>query len=134
MIQENFILNKHDAMPGNMSTRFRANGIVALPGCEKPIVARIYDLAADGMSFLHVNDQGIATTETVMDILVFDAQSDEEFLISQIKGRVKSKELIADPENKAQIWRFCIEFADLDSEQQQELATCLDLALNRYLE
>lgn len=134
MIQENFILNRQDLIPGGMSTRFRANGIVALPGCEKPIVARIYDLAADGMSFLHVNDQGIAASETVMDILIFDAQSDDEFLISQIKGCVKSKELIADPENKAPIWRFSVEFADLDFEHRQVLETCLSLVLNRYLD
>jgi hypothetical protein len=86
------------------------------------------------MSFLHVNDQGIATSETMMDILIFDAQSDDEFLISQIKGRVKSKELIADPENKAPIWRFSVEFSDLDFENRQILETCLGLALNRYLD
>ena len=133
MIQENIVFHKRNVVSRRISTRFRANGIVALPGGIKPIVARVYDIATDGMSFLHVNDQGITSSAIKMDILIFDVQSDDEFFISLIKGRVKSKELVTDPENKAPIWLFNVEFLDLDAGHRQALKTCVRLVINGSL-
>lgn len=134
MIQGNRIAQNQDVISRRISTRFRANGIVALPGFEKPIVARVYDIATNGVSFLHVNEQGITSSEIEMDILIFDIQSDDEFFINQIKGRVKSKELVADPQNKAPIWLFSVEFVDLDAKHSRDLITCVGLALNGSLD
>lgn len=133
MIQEHIAFHKQNVVSRRTSKRFRANGIVALPNGEKPIVARVYDIATDGMSFLHVNDQGIASSAIKMDILIFDVQSDDEFFISLIKGRVISKERITDPENKAPIWLFRVEFLDLDASHRQALKTCVRLAINGSL-
>lgn len=86
------------------------------------------------MSFLHVNEQGIVGDDIKMEILIYDVQSNDEFLISQINGRVKSKNLISDPTDNEPIWRFSVEFLDLDATQRQTLKTCLGLALNSCLD
>ncbi|KJS01170.1 MAG: hypothetical protein VR65_09705 [Desulfobulbaceae bacterium BRH_c16a] len=99
-------------------------------GCEKPVVARINDIGTGGVSFLHVHDREIADSEIKMDILIFDVQSDDELLISHLEGQVKSKELVSDPDSKAPVWRFSVEFRDLDARHRQTLSTCLRQGLN----
>jgi hypothetical protein len=92
------------------SNRLRINGIVALTSFEKPVVTRIYDIAPGGVSFLHTNEIYISDNEFKMDILIFDNLTDFEYLINQAHGRVKSRNLVSDPKNKAPIWRFSVEF------------------------
>lgn len=95
--------------------RFRPNGIVALTTLEQPIVTNICDIASGGVAFWHQNERDITNSEFKMDILIFDCQTYFEYFIGQAKGRVKSKELVSDPENKTASWRFGVEFLDLDS-------------------
>lgn len=82
---------------------------------------------------MHIHDRDIADSEIKMDILIFDVQSDDELLISHLEGQVKSKELVADPDSRAPIWRFSVEFRDLDVRYRQTLSTCLRLGLNGCL-
>lgn len=97
------------------SIRSRLNGIVALTSLEQPVVATIYDIAPGGVSFLHANERDITNNKFKMDILIFDCQTDFEYFIGQVKGRVKSKELVSEPKSNTPIWRFGVEFLDLDS-------------------
>ncbi len=97
------------------SLRFRVKGIVALTNFEQPVVTNIFDIASGGVSFLHAREQDIPNKEFKMDILIFDSQTDLEYFISQIKGRIKSKDLVIDPKSKEPRWRFSVEFVDLDS-------------------
>lgn len=134
MIGENFQLPKQASTSRRISTRIRANGIVAVTtGLGKPVVARINDIGTGGVSFLHVHDREIANSELKMDILIFDVLSDDELLISHLEGQVKSKELVSDPDSSAPIWRFSVEFRDLDAMHRQTLSTCLSLGLNGCL-
>lgn len=114
------------------SIRFRPNGIVVLTSFEKPVVTNIYDIAPGGVSFLHANERDITSSEFKMDILIFDAQTDFEYFIGQVKGRVKSRELVTDPRSNEPIWLFVVEFVDLDSLKQSFLQTfcCLERTTN----
>ena len=103
------------------SKRLRTNGIVALTCFEKLVVNNIYDIAEGGVSFLQANENEISKSEFEMDILIYDGLTDFEYLISRIKGRVKWKGLVFDPEIDRPIWRFNVEFTDLDGSQQYKL-------------
>ena len=94
------------------SVRFRVTGIVALTNFEQPVVTTICDIAPGGVSFFHAGEKDITNNEFKMDILIFDSQTDRECFISQIKGRIKSKNLVVDPKSKEPRWRFSIEFLD----------------------
>ncbi len=105
------------------SIRFKPNGIVAFSTIERPIVTNIHDLAVGGVSFFHHNERVITKNEFKMDILIFDNQTDFEYFIGQIKGRIISREMISDPLRSAQNWRFSVKFLNLDSLQQSMLQT-----------
>ena len=105
------------------STRFKINGIVALTSFAKPIVTNIYDIAPDGVSFLHDNAWDICNNQFKMDILIFDNHSDSEYFISQVTGRVKSRKLVTDLKSNKPVWLFGVDFIDFDSSHQKMLQT-----------
>lgn len=105
------------------STRFKINGIVALTSFAKPIVTNIYDIAPDGVSFLHANTWDICNNQFKMDILIFDNHSDSEYFISHVTGRVTSRKLVTDLKSNAPVWLFGVDFVDFDSSNQQMLQT-----------
>lgn len=105
------------------STSCKTNGIVALTSFAKPVVANIYDIAPDGVSFLHANAWDICNNQFKMDILIFDSHSDSEYFISHVTGRVKSRELVTVLKSNTPIWRFSVEFIDFDSLNQKMLQT-----------
>ncbi len=101
--------------------RVLVNGIVALTDTAKPAVTQIYDIAPGGVSFWAANELDITESTLEMDILIFDIQTDIQFLINQVTGSMKSKILISDPINKAPTWRYSVEFVDFDRVQQKSL-------------
>ena len=103
------------------STRLRANGIVALTCFEQLVVSNIYDIAEGGVSFLQASENEISKSQFEMDILIYDGFTGFEYLISHIRGRVKWKGLVLDPEIDKPIWRFNVEFTDLDDSQRYKL-------------
>lgn len=107
--------------------RCRVSGIVVLTNSGKPVVMRIYDIAKYGVSFLHARDWSAPDVEIKMDILIFDVKSNSEHLIPQVKGRIQSTDLIADPDRKGQIWRTRVTFHGYNLLQQDDLYTFLEL-------
>ncbi len=101
--------------------RFKTHGIVALTSFEKPIAASIYDIALGGVSFITANEMEICRNEFRIEILIFNSLTDFEYLISQVMVRVIWKGLVFDPEIHKPIWRFNVEYIDLDSLQQRKL-------------
>ena len=127
---ENLANRQDTCMPGKpngcqsirrKSKRLRANGIVALTCFEKLVVSSIYDIAEGGVSFLQANENEISKSEFEMDILIYDSLTGFEYSISHIMGRVKWKSLVFGSEIHEPIWRFNIEFIDLDSLQRKKL-------------
>lgn len=105
------------------SHRTRTNGIVALINFAKPVVTKIYDISPEGVSFLYAGEIDIAEDVLHMEILIFNNLTNFEYLINQIKGHVKSKNLVADPKSKTTSWRYSVEFVDLTREQLNRLKT-----------
>lgn len=114
-----------------ISTRIPVKGIVALTGSGKPVVARIHDIGAGGLSCLHAD--GAAFSDVEMDVLLFDVRTDEEFLLPRINGRIVARELVADPRRTAPVWRYNVEFQDLHDGQRLTLKQCPGIALDRLL-
>ncbi len=113
------LLDRHHSR--RKSNRTRANGIVALTNFIKPVVTKIYDIAQGGVSFFCADETDVTESALQMDILIFDNLTNFEFLINEIKGSIKSKNLVADPKSKKPTWRYSVEFVDLDSVQQNRL-------------
>ena len=106
--------------------RIKTNGIVALTGIETPFVSLIYDLAQGGVSFLHATE--IIEEELHMDILIFDILLDFEYFINQIKGSVKGRQLVLDPKSNVPVWRYHVEFCELDNVKINLLQTFCNIA------
>lgn len=85
------------------SIRSRINGILALTSLEKLLVPNIYDISLGGLSFLHANEKDVSNSLFKMDIVIFDIQTDFEYLITGVKGWVNSKELSLEPCNRVPI-------------------------------
>ena len=126
MTENKVTLHTSDGMSRRASARIRARGVVALTSLEEPVIARSYDIAPGGVSFLHLKDLDLAGGEITMDILLFDARTDIEHFISQAKGRITWKECISDPESDETVLRFGVEFLELDFPQQDVLRSCFD--------
>ena len=109
------------------SIRFVTKGIVVLTGFEEPLVANIYDIAPGGVSFVHADQKNINNVDFKMEILIYDSKTDFDFFIGQISGRGKFMELVFDPINNLPIWRYGIEFVDINSPQHNRLQTCYSL-------
>lgn len=101
--------------------RILLNGIVALTNFAKPAVTRIYDIGPGGVSFLSVDELDCSSSALKMDILIFDIQTNFEFLINQVTGWVKGKILSTDPISRAPAWRYSVEFVLSDSIEQNKL-------------
>jgi hypothetical protein len=108
------------------STRIRAHGILTLTDLDEPIIARIFDIAPGGLSFLHLNDLSLPSGEITMDIIIFDDLTNFEYFINEAKGRIISKHCISDPEIGTPFLRFGVEFFELDSLHQDVLKACFD--------
>ncbi|TKB06361.1 PilZ domain-containing protein [Desulforhopalus sp. IMCC35007] len=109
------------------SIRFETKGIVVLTGFEEPVVANIYDIAPGGVSFVHADKKNINNVDLKMEILIYDSHTDFDYFIGQISGRGKFMELVSDPINKLPVWRYGVEFSDIDSPQHSRLQTCYSL-------
>jgi hypothetical protein len=112
-------------------TRFRANGIVMMTSFGKLVVTNIYDIAPGGVSFLSASDRDVEKSQFNMDILIFDGLSDFEYFIDQVKGRVTSKQLFSLPRINEPIWRFGVEFYDLDCSHRKMLKKFCSQAFDR---
>ena len=108
------------------SSRFKARGILTLTDLEDPIIARIFDIAPGGLSFLYPNDFNFPGREIKMDIIIFDDLTDSEYFINEAKGKITSKQCISDPENGTPFLRYGVEFLELGSLHQDVLKACCD--------
>ncbi|GAB6193378.1 hypothetical protein [Desulfocastanea catecholica] len=115
--------SSHSSGQKRKSTRLQVKGIVALTSFAKPVVTNIYDIAPDGVSFLHANAWDICSNQFKMDILIFDNHSDSEYFISHVTGRVTSRKLVTDLKSNKPVWLFGVEFIDFDSAKQEMLQT-----------
>ena len=125
IIENKARLHTYDGTCRRTSTRLRAHGVVVMKGLEKPVVATSYDIAPGGVSFVHLSDLGVVGGEIMMDILLFDTHINKEHYVSQVKGRIRWKERVFDPENEETVLRFGVEFFELDSPQRDVLRSCL---------
>lgn len=126
MPRKNIASDKHDQSCKRTSARSKANGIVALLDTDKPIVSRINNIAMGGVSFLHDEYLRLPTNEIRMDILIFDAQTDVEYFMNHVKGRIKSTECMADPQGNRPILHSSVEFLELDTFQRNILQAYFD--------
>jgi hypothetical protein len=117
--------DKQDLVSRRTAKRYRVSGIVALANSGQPVVMRLYDIARNGVSFLHASDWLSAGDEVVMDILIFDVKSNDEHFLNWVTGKVLSTDWIADPERKRPILRTRVTFQKLDVLQQEILHTFL---------
>jgi hypothetical protein len=99
-----------NGMSRRSSARIRAHGVVVMTDLEKPVVATSYDIAPGGVSFVHLSDLGVVGIEIMMDILLFDTHTNKEHSVSQVKGMIRWKERVFDPESEETILRFGVEF------------------------
>ncbi len=109
------------------SIRCAVHGIVALTNFEKPLVTNIFDISMCGVSFWSTNGETLAGKEISMDILVYDTQANFEYLISKVKGQVRSTELVPHPVSKCLTRRFGIEFFGFDSLSCTALEKCYNM-------
>jgi hypothetical protein len=117
--------DKQDTVTRRTARRYRVSGIVAMVNSGEPAVMRIYDIARNGVSFLHTGDWRAADGKIELDIVVYDINSNSEYLINKVNGWVRSTDLIVDPERNGPIWRTRVTFQRLDVLQQDILHACL---------
>lgn len=86
-------------------------------------MTNIYDITVGGVSFLHTNEKKLSDSELQMDILIFDSQTNFEYFIGPINGRITSKEQVPHPKSKSLVWRYGVEFFNLDVLNRNKLAT-----------
>jgi len=65
----------------------------------------------------------ILTTEFKMDLLIYDSQTDFDYFITRIKGKVTSKTLLDDAAFNSQVWRYGVKFLDMDNTKENLLQT-----------
>lgn len=109
------------------SNRLRTKGIVVVASFEIPVVTNILDIAPGGVSFLYANDLDIINSKIRMDILIFDGRTNFEYFITQVKGRVTSISSVNLPKSNEQVWRYGVEFLDLDISKKSILLTLFNL-------
>lgn len=117
--------DKQDSVSRRTARRYRVSGIVAIANSGEPAVMRIYDIAKNGVSFLHADDWRAADGEVEMDIVVYDINNNSEYLINKVNGWVRSTDLVADPERNGPIWRTRVTFQRLDASHIDTLHACL---------
>jgi hypothetical protein len=103
--------------------RLRARGIVVLADSHKGLVTNLCDIAPGGVSFLHTCAIDRSGPELRIDILIYENQSDFECFIPAITGRVRSGTMVTDRKSNKQMWRYGIEFLQMDSTANDLLLT-----------
>lgn len=119
-------MKSNDSPSQRRWSRIKTNGIVALTSYEKPVVTLIHDIAEGGLSFLHAAEIDVIDDDIRMDILIFHSILDFEYYISHVHGRVKMRQQVADPKDNVPVWRYHVEFIDLDRKNCQLLQIFCD--------
>lgn len=109
------------------SKRVRTRGIVVLGNIDSPVVTSICDIALGGVSFFFGKEIDILNREFKMDILIYDSQTEFEYSITQIKGQVTYNTLLPMSRGDGPIWRYGVEFVDMDSAKENLLQTFFKL-------
>lgn len=104
------------------SLRIVANGVVALMNRDSLVVARIYDIALGGFSFLRANDSDLPGSEIRMDILLFEMKNNIELFISQARCRILGKDHMYEPGIGTSVLRFRVKFLHLNPEHRDILS------------
>lgn len=92
---------------------------------EKPVVTIIYDIALGGVSFFFAKEIVDFYDDFTMDILIYDSLTNFEYSITEIKGQLSSGIQMRDATGIGLIWRYGVEFLDMNSEQIVLLETLL---------
>lgn len=114
------------------SIRIRTKGIVALADFEEPLIAILYDITPDGVSFLYSNDRTLTSDKFTMNILLFDSLTNFEYCIDDVDGRVRFRRRVTAPKSTMPIWRFGVQFQNLDDNKLKLLEKGCSLTHNRY--
>ncbi|WP_163337513.1 hypothetical protein [Desulfopila sp. IMCC35008] len=103
------------------SIRTRANGIVALSNLKKPLITLLYDVTPEGISFLCAEPAEMTDSTFIMDILIFDSNTDFEYCITQVKGRLRFRRRVSIPNGTILLWRCGVELIELNDFQKRLL-------------
>jgi hypothetical protein len=113
--------DKQQLVSRRTAKRYRMSGIVAFENSGEAIVMIIHDFSKNGVSFLHSVYWCSEDNKIVMDILVYDIESCNEYLVDGVNGWVQSTNLIADEVSNGPIWRTRVAFNKLNASQQERL-------------
>lgn len=113
--------DKQHLVSRRTAKRYRMSGVVVLVNSGEPIVTIIRDISKNGVSFLHSFYWGSEDNKILMDILVYDFRSCDEYLVNGLNGWVQSTGLVTDEVSKGLIWRTRVAFQNLDVSQQERL-------------
>lgn len=109
------------------SARLWANGVVAMTiSGDEPIISRINDIAPGGISFFHAEARVKTDSEVRMDIVIFDDERDNDCFLDEVRGLIKSVQVIRDRQSEEPIWRYSIEFIEIKKLQQNNLKAYLN--------
>jgi len=114
MIQRGRIVSPENTLISRrISARVAARGVISLTNGENLVVARMYDIAMGGISFLYAEDCDLPGGEIKMDILLFETLANVELFMSQAKSRISWRKYMHDPEEGTAVLRAGVEFLDL---------------------
>jgi hypothetical protein len=108
-------------------------GIVALLNLdETPIITKLIDINRKGLAFSYTSIAKLPSDRLEIDVLIPDEERETDIYLGTIQARIiEVHDLVRRLQpNIPRVRRYCVEFYDLEEEQQTCLSDCIDHAFH----
>ena len=94
---------------GNVKT----TGVATLANANFPLINKVFDISADGLTIWAMKDFEIANHDISMDILVYNAQTSSECFMYDVRARLKTKKAVPELQSMSTVWHLNFEFVEM---------------------
>jgi hypothetical protein len=112
--------------PSRVFGKVKTNGVTALANAHFPLISKVYDISPFGLTIWSVTDYEITDHEISMDILVYNAQTNNECFMREVRGKLRSKKAVIELQSKRTVWHLKVEFLEMAAADCDNLTLFLE--------
>ena len=106
--------------------KVKTNGVATLANSNFPLINKVFDISADGLTIWAMEDFEIANHDILMDILVYNAQTNSECFMHDVATRLKTKKAVLELQSMRKVWQLKFDFTEMAASNCKNLTSFLE--------
>jgi hypothetical protein len=112
--------------PSRLFGNVKTTGVATLANSNFPLINKVFDISADGLTIWAMKDFEIANHDISMDILVYNAQTSSECFMYDVRARLKAKKAVLELQSMSTVWHLKFEFTEMEASNCKNLTSFLE--------